>query len=112
VSAAGFYISAYRDAKIRLFRELCIGSGGDWRKIFERAPLSKARTRSFVTHATTDARCVRSVFFNRGSTEPQVSASVVRGFGETDQNGLGRNSRTQSYAVVAISTLGSLHRVP
>jgi len=41
-----------------------------------------------------------------------VPRVVARGSAETDRIRLGRSSRPQFYAVVAISTLGSLHRVP
>ena len=37
---------------------------------------------------------------------------ATRGSAKTDRNCLGRNSQPQFYAVVAIQTLGSLHRVP
>jgi len=37
---------------------------------------------------------------------------AARGSAETDRSCLGQNSRPQFYAVVAIQTLESLHRVP
>jgi len=76
-----------------------VNAQSQWRPRWLLAQMQYCLQRAYCRSCIEIFTCAFAVFFNRGSAE-------------TDRNRLVRNSQPQFCAVVAIQTLGSLHRVP